>query len=131
MYIRDGGSIHQDAGGYSHVIAVVSSSSIASTVHDLDTFICSNLTFDYSEVTGVSSDQAPKPIMSISQLGTHLLLSEVNSQFVVRIFNILGNQVMSDIGSGDLDLDLTPLPPGVYFAEVTAGGQRAVRRIVR
>jgi hypothetical protein len=95
----------------------------------IDTFYCSNLTFDYSQVQAGVADNPPPSNLSILQSEDHLFANDEGSPIEIHISNILGAEVLSQRGSGALDVDLSSLPAGVYFAVIEAGNDREVKRI--
>ena len=94
-----------------------------------DTFYCSNLTFDYSQVQAGVAENPPPSNLTILQSGDHLYANDEGLPIEIRISNILGTEVLSEQSSGALDVDLSALPAGVYFAVIEAGNDRAVKRI--
>jgi hypothetical protein len=92
----------------------------------LDSIQCGSLSFDYSQL----SVAVPSPSnLTILQSGDHLLVNDEGLPIEIRISNILGAEVLSQSGSGAVDVDLSALPAGVYFSMVEAGNDRAVKRI--
>jgi hypothetical protein len=123
FYIRRGASIK--SGDPSLITTAVLDSGIAPVAGT--NFYCSDLTFDYSQVNA-SVAQPEASSISIRQSGDALFV-EGEGNLEARILNLLGAEVLSKRGSGTLDLDLSPLPAGVYFAIVQSGDAREVRRI--
>ena len=97
-------------------------------LHQIDTFFCDNLTFDDSQVNASVPQQKTEPIV-IRQVANAFYV-ESKSTLRIRILNLLGSEVLSRQSSGSLDLDLSSLQAGVYFAVVESGGARQVRKIV-
>lgn len=95
----------------------------------VDTFYCDNLTFDYSQVSGGVAEEAQPAAPRISQSGERLFVSAEDAAFSVHVVNVLGNEIASMDGRGTLELDLTQLPAGIYFAIAQAGHERTVKRI--
>ncbi len=93
-----------------------------------DTFYSPIFTFDYSKVEGAVAE-VPATTLSLRQNGDHLLATADGSPIGVRISNLLGAEQFSTRGSGALDVDLSSLPAGVYFAIVQSGDERKVQRI--
>jgi len=94
-----------------------------------DTFQCANLTFDYSQVSG-SVDGQPSAQISINQTPDHLLATIANQPLELRLLNLLGNEVLSRRGTGELDVDLSLLAAGIYIAVAESGGhQRVTKKI--
>ncbi len=90
---------------------------------------CDSLQFDYSLVESSGVEIIPPSNVTILQSGDHLFANDEGLPIEIRISNILGAEVLSEQGSGSLDVDLSPLPAGVYFAVVEAGNQREVQKI--
>lgn len=65
----------------------------------------------------------------ISQSGERLFVSAEDAALSVRVVNVLGNEIASTDGRGTVELDLTPLPAGIYFAIAQSGHERIVKRI--
>lgn len=80
--------------------------------------------------TGSFDDAAfvhyPNPIKDV------LNLSYVNDISSVRIFNLLGQQIMAKtIGSNAAQLDLSALPEGTYMVKVSSGDQIKTVKVVK
>ncbi len=95
----------------------------------VDTFYCSDLTFDYSQVQGGVAANPPLSHLRFHRSGDHLFANAAGLPIEIRVTNLLGFEVLSKIATGMLDLDLAGLPDGVYFAIVESGGERQVKRI--
>lgn len=91
---------------------------------------CDSLQFDYSLIQPSIVENPPPSNITILQSGEHLFANNEGLPVEIRISNILGAEVLSQSGNGSLDLDLSSLPAGVYFAVVEAGSQRQVQKIV-
>ncbi len=91
-------------------------------------FYCNDLQFDYSQVShaGVSSSDA-------STLQVVMLPNRVScyssKNISATVCSLVGDEVTSSLGQENLDIDLTSLPAGVYFAVVESGDERVVKRI--
>ncbi|MDP4288745.1 MAG: T9SS type A sorting domain-containing protein [Bacteroidota bacterium] len=96
-----------------------------------DTFTCASLSFDYSQVSHSVVESLPASAISIHQSSDHLITHADREPISLRLVSVLGEVVLARNANQDLDIDLSLLPPGVYFAEVICGGQREVRRIIR
>ena len=94
----------------------------------VDTFFDANLTFDYSQVVSAVTE-VPAPALSLHQSGDHLFANADGLTIDAHITNLLGAEELSTRGTGALDVDLSQLPAGMYFAVVQAGNEREVRRI--
>jgi hypothetical protein len=114
--------------GNAAVVLSVGNSINAYPNSDVDTFYCNNLSFDYSQVES-SVAESPMPTFSLRQSGDHLFSNTKETPAEIRIMNILGAEVLSQNGTGALDVDLTQLPAGVYFAQVQSGDAREVKKI--
>ena len=82
--------------------------------------------FDAIHSTGVSSEKS----MHVSIIGNRLLAQFDGSPIEIQIVNLLGTEVFSKHGTGEINLDLESLPAGVYFAIVQGNGTRDVRRVL-
>ncbi len=90
---------------------------------------CDSLQFDYSLVQP-SGVQASLPSnLTLLQSGDYLFANDAGLPMEIRISNLLGAEMLSEQGSGALDVDLSPLATGVYFAIIEAGGERTIRKI--
>jgi hypothetical protein len=94
-----------------------------------DTFQCANLTFDYSQVNGSGVDDQSSPQISIHQTPDHLFATTANQPIDLRLLNLLGNEMLSRRGTGELDVDLSSLAAGMYIAIAESGGQRLTKKI--
>ncbi|HEY3875538.1 MAG TPA: T9SS type A sorting domain-containing protein [Candidatus Kapabacteria bacterium] len=95
----------------------------------VDTCSCDSLSFDYSQVQTQGLQTTFKPKLDFHQIGNQVLLNDANQPIDIRISNLLGSEVLSQHGSGTLDLDLSALPAGFYFAVVQSAGEETVRKI--
>jgi hypothetical protein len=68
--------------------------------------------------------------MSVSLWTDHLLATSESSLISCRIISLLGTELLSERGTGTLDVDLASLPEGMYVAIVQAGDERGVRKIL-
>jgi hypothetical protein len=85
---------------------------------------------DFFAPSSVSSRaQIAEPVIQISQSGDHLFANDEGLPIEIHISNILGAEMLLQCGNGALDIDLSPLPAGVYFAVVQAGSERQVQKI--
>ncbi len=133
-YLKPGSSFRAQSDGYDPVVIENGYSSVigpsSGSSNYIDTFFCDNLTFDYSQVQPSVVENPPPSNITILQSGDHLFANNEGLPVEIRISNILGAEVLSQSGNGSLDLDLSSLPAGVYFAVVEAGSQRQVQKIV-
>jgi photosystem II stability/assembly factor-like uncharacterized protein len=87
-----------------------------------------------SNITGLASVQQPAQAteiqIQVTQSGDHLFANTEEAPAEIRIMNILGAEVLSQNCTGELDVDLSPLPAGVYFAQVQSGDALEVKKIV-
>ncbi len=74
------------------------------------------------------SESAPNGIQ-ITQISEHLLVQASETSVEVHLYTMLGTELLFQQGSGTLDVDLSSLPAGVYFAVIEAGNERVVKRI--
>lgn len=70
-----------------------------------------------------------EPSFTISQNSDHLKISGEQQATSCRIFSLLGTELLSQRGIGTLDIDLSHIPAGIYFAVVETGERREVRKI--
>ncbi len=98
-------------------------------VQQMDTMTCGDLSFDYSQVNA-SIEATQAPAITISQNSDHLRITGDQPTTTCRIFSLLGTELLSQRGEGKLDVDLTLLPAGMYFALVQAGDERVVRKVL-
>jgi hypothetical protein len=125
-YIKPGGMIHPLPVLGTVVFSTGASDTIADNAR-VDTLSCDDLEFQVS--SGVANE-TPQPLaFQIVQNGERLAIGYEQSPFTVRILNLLGAEVFSERGSGALDIDLSSLPAGVYFAVAQAGDEREVQKI--
>ncbi len=90
---------------------------------------CDSLQFDYSLVQPSGVQTPPPSNITILQSGDHLFANADGLPIEIRVSNILGAEVLSQSGNGALDIDLSALPAGVYFALIESGNDREVKRI--
>jgi hypothetical protein len=94
-----------------------------------DLLRCDSLQFDYSLIQPSGVEITPPSNITILQSGDHLFANDEGLPIEICVSNILGSEVLSQGGNGALDIDLSPLPAGVYFAVVQAGSEREVQKI--
>jgi PKD repeat protein len=131
-YIKPGASVKITGNAFQSLsIVLTPGTTLSFDLSDgivIDTFYCPDLTFDYSQIpSSVAENSAPT--FSIIQSGDHLFANTEETPAEIRIMNILGAEVLSQHGTGALDVDLSPLPAGVYFALVQSDDAREVRKI--
>jgi hypothetical protein len=90
---------------------------------------CDSLQFDYSLIQPSGVEISPPSNITILQSGDHLFANADGLPIEIRVSNILGAGVLSHGGNGALDVDLSALPAGVYFAVVQSGSERQVQKI--
>ena len=93
-----------------------------------DTLYCDNLQFDYSQVAGADVQVAENPLQ-ILNTPNHLQVSCNGAAISASIVNLFGTTILSKIDRDILSLDLSALTNGVYFAIITSGDHREVRKI--
>ena len=131
FYVKQGGSITIPNGqGFISVVAGTGVR-VEWTPHmsGVDTFRCADLNFDYSQVNA-SVNATPIPTITIAQNSNHLRITADQPATTCRIFSLLCTELLSQHGTGTLDVDLASLPAGMYFAIVQVGNERVVRKIV-
>lgn len=126
FYIKDGASVNTEGNPF-YLSAAVLDSGIDSVLRF--NFYCPDLTFDYSQVLPSLVDNPPPSNLTILQSGDHFFANDEGLPIEIRISNILGTEVLSQRGSGALDVELSALSAGVYFAVVVSGNDRKVQRI--
>ncbi len=131
VYLKAGSSF--SFGGEAYATVVTDDSNKANVPYSnsgsIALFTCSNFNFDYSKVQAGVAENPPPSNLTILQSGDHLFANDEGLPIEIRISNLLGVEVLSQQGSEALDVDLSLLPAGVYFAVVEAGNDRTVRRI--
>jgi hypothetical protein len=129
-YMKAGSSfISSNGQGYAAVVLNRGTSISWDSYNSVDTFYCDNLNFDYSLVSNGSVNDVTLPLLFLHQTADYFSAFAEGEIIDVRLTNLLGTEVLSSQGVGELDVDLAPLRAGVYFAVVEAGQQREVRRI--
>jgi hypothetical protein len=128
-YIKNGVSFGGNLNAASGVFMLTPGASFPVTEPGLDTLYCDNLTFDYSQVNSAGIVEEYQPQVAIHQAPDHLLATSANQPIELRLLNLLGNEVLSRRGVGELDIDLTPVPTGIYIAIAESGGQRVTKKI--
>ncbi|MFI5263498.1 MAG: T9SS type A sorting domain-containing protein [Candidatus Kapaibacterium sp.] len=95
----------------------------------IDTFHCSNLQFDYSQVGGNDDvPVTPDPLQILSS-PNNLRVSCNGEMITASIVDLLGATIISQTDRDVLSLDLSNLNNGVYFAIITSGNRRELRKI--
>ncbi len=132
-YVRAGGTVStpNPGGGARAVVVMAPSVSLPGTsVYGyIDTVYCSDLAFDYSQVTTASVDAPAPSSILLTQRGDRLSVADDGEAISVRIIDMLGGVVVSQHGVGALTFDLWHIPAGIYFAVVEVGERREVRKI--
>ncbi len=128
FYLKPGASFARHDVGFNTVV-MLRGQPFDANQDGVDSFNCTGLAFDYSQVSGSVND-IPQPSITISQNSNHLRITDDQPATTCRIFFLLGTELLSQRGEGKLDVDLTLLPAGMYFAIVQAGDERVVRKIV-
>lgn len=125
FYIKSGGMIN-------HVperSTIVSSAGVRDTFEaqvQADTLSCGDLEFQVS--SGVTSE-VPPPAFQIVQTGDRLAIVTEEGSYKIQILNMLGSEVLSQDESGSVNIDLSTVNAGIYFAVVEAGNKREIRKI--
>jgi hypothetical protein len=125
-YIKPGGSIHPLPEQGTVVFSMGNRDTIAANAR-VDTLSCDDLEFQVS--SGVRSEVPQPAAFRIIQNGDKIEVLYEYAAFTVRMLNPLGAEIFSERGSGALDIDLSMLPAGVYFAVAQAGDEREVYKI--
>ncbi len=130
-YVKNGSSfIDASEDGYSTVILSPGNSiSFSDYGYNIDTFYCGNLQFDYSQVGGNAGVQVTGDPLQILTTNNSLCISNNGADISVSVMNLLGATILSKSDRDILSLDLSPLVNGVYFAIITSGNHREVRKI--
>jgi len=95
----------------------------------IDTFQVPNLTFDYSKVSNNGVDQQTSLQSTIRQASGHLYATSTDQPIELRLLNLLGSEVLSRRGTGELDVDLSSLAAGIYIVVAESNGQRVTKKI--
>ena len=80
-------------------------------------------------VASPTSTSNTEPLFKIFRTQNHLTITSGQQTISLRIFNVIGDELLSKQGSSTLEADLTPLTTGIYFAVVETNNAREVRRI--
>jgi hypothetical protein len=83
---------------------------------------------DISTLTSTVSE-SPAEGIDIVQISDHLILRSVESVIAAHLFSLLGTELLSQRGTGTLDIDLSQIPAGIYFAVIESGERREARKI--
>ncbi len=130
IYMLKGASLNfgKDGGSAQFILASNSGYTNGDFGDLYDTVCCSALSFDYS-LLGVDGESLCLPKIQIDERQNDFQVRATGAT-TCRIFSLLGTPLLSQRGDGSLDVDLTQLPAGMYFAIVQAGEERVVRKIV-
>ncbi|MDP4199465.1 MAG: T9SS type A sorting domain-containing protein [Bacteroidota bacterium] len=129
-YLRSGSSFISSNGQGCATVVLSGGDRISwDSYNDVDTLSCADLTFDYSLLPRIV-EQNPHSSTHISQSAEQLLVESDGVSVSVRFFDLLGSEILAVRGENALNVDLTPIPAGIYFAIVQAGEAREVRRIL-
>jgi hypothetical protein len=90
----------------------------------------------YYTPTNVEDIKNSGSIILFSNLVKNVLTGKLNdftSDFSLHFFDIYGKQVLSEekLTQPNFTIDVSALPPGLYFLQLTNGRQRAVRKFVK
>ncbi len=125
-YIKAGGSIDNVPARGTIVSSSGTRDTFAATT-PADTLSCTELEFQSSSSV---MNNVPQPPVRIAQNGNRLVVSSDRNTIAVQVLSVLGAEVFSQHGSGVLDVDLSSLKSGVYFAVAQAGNAREMTKIV-
>ena len=78
-------------------------------------------------------------LSGLENSGLHIYPNPVNDQLIIiapgyirlRLTNSPGEEIETRIFENKADIDLSKLPPGIYFLELEADGRKMVRKIIR
>ena len=138
IYLKTGSSFSFNNFGYATVVTDVTNKANVpqNDPNTIAVYTCPNFKFDYSQLPPnlqppqpSSVSENPPQTISISVLMDQLLVDAENFSISAKVFSMLGTQDLSDNSSGSLDLDLSTLPEGIYFAVIQAGNDREIKRI--
>jgi hypothetical protein len=59
------------------------------------------------------------------------LIISAPRQIQIRLTNSPGEEIETRVFENKTDIDLSKLPPGIYFLELDAEGKKMVRKIIR
>lgn len=125
-YIKAGGRLHPLPVRGTVVFSAGTRDTIAANAQ-VDTLSCDDLEFQVT--SGVASEVPAPPAFQIAQSGDRLMIEYEQGAFAIRILNLLGAEVFSEHSSGNLEIDLSSLPSGIYFVVAESGDQRTIQKI--
>lgn len=90
----------------------------------------------YYSTTNITDIKNDGSVVLLSNLVKNVLegqVSELTSYFLLRTFDIYGKQVLLEeqLTQPNFTIDVSTLPPGLYFLQLTNGSQRTVKRFVK
>lgn len=97
-------------------------------LHYVDTLYCDDLQFDYSQVVKNEIKQTENPL-KIFNSSNNLRINCDGEMISTYIVNLLGKTIISKIDRDMISFDLSSLNNGVYFAVITSGDHREVRKL--
>jgi hypothetical protein len=98
-------------------------------VNYYDTIYCPDLQFDYSQVAGKGVEAEDPVSLQIETSPNHLRITN-DGAISAAIYDLLGIKLLAKKENDILNLDLTSLSDGVYFAIVESSTHREMRKIV-
>jgi hypothetical protein len=148
MFVEPGGAVHIQGADSGHNIyylkqgaiikgvsypfsAVVLSRDAQIISTHADTFYCDNVTFDYSQISNANIADENDAGSFAHYASGMLSLRFIDNLISCKLTNLLATTILTREGTGELDIDLSSLPSGVYFVEIRAGGRTEMRKIVR
>ena len=127
------GNIHMPSYTVVLALAAVDLSESASTCINPDKKDTIVFYYSPSNITDIKNDGS---VVLLSNLVKNVLegrVSELTSDFLLQTFDIYGKQVLLEekLTQSNFTIDVSTLPPGLYFLQLTNGQQRAVKRFVK
>jgi len=98
-------------------------------LHYIDTLNCDDLQFDYSQVGGNAVEQTDPHPLHILNSPNALRIRCDGEMIRASVVNLLGAEILSGRERDVLSLDLNAFPAGVYFAIISSGDHRELRKI--
>jgi hypothetical protein len=126
-YLQRGASLQGNA--YQPWVIEDSGYSSGAPSDALRIFHCPHLQFVPAAGLEVPTDVHERPIQWIQTTSTLTAQAE-GEELVMRIFTILGEELLHQRDLSSVEIDLSMLAAGVYFAVIDANGTHEIRKVV-